>query len=101
MKITLIFPPSLYQTKQTMPPLGIAWIAAVLRENGYKDIILIDSVINNYTNEDIINILKKDGLNIKLIIIGQKADETKKINRLIIKLNLSQNIKIFSIYIFY
>tara|TARA_B100000767_G_scaffold234619_1_gene227515 strand:+ start:183 stop:1295 length:1113 start_codon:yes stop_codon:yes gene_type:complete len=43
-----------------------------------------------------INILKKDGLNIKLIIIGQKADETKKINRLIIKLNLSQNIKIFS-----
>ena len=43
-----------------------------------------------------INVLKKDGLNIKLIIIGQKADETKKINRLIIKLNLSQNIKIFS-----
>ena len=43
-----------------------------------------------------IDILKKDGHNIKLIIIGQKADETKKINRLIIKLNLSQNIKIFS-----
>ena len=42
-----------------------------------------------------INILKKDDYNIKLIIIGQKADETKKINRLIIKLNLSQNIKIF------
>ena len=43
-----------------------------------------------------IKILKKDDHNIKLIIIGQKADETKKINRLIIKLNLSQNIKIFS-----
>ena len=43
-----------------------------------------------------INILKKDNHNIKLIIIGQKADETEKINRLIIKLNLSQNIKIFS-----
>jgi len=43
-----------------------------------------------------INILKKDNNNIKLIIIGQKADETEKINRLIIKLNLSRNIKIFS-----
>lgn len=60
MKITLIFPPSLYQTKQTMPPLGIAWIAAVLRENGYPDVSLIDSVINKYTSEDIINILKNN-----------------------------------------
>ena len=60
MKITLIFPPSLYQTKQTMPPLGIAWIAAVLRENGYTDVSLIDSVINKYSNDDVINILKKN-----------------------------------------
>ena len=57
MKIALIFPPSLYQTKQTMPPLGIASIAAVLRENGYEDVYLIDSVINNYSNQDIIDIL--------------------------------------------
>jgi len=60
MKITLIFPPSLYQTKQTMPPLGIAWIAAVLRENGYPDVSLIDSVINKYSNDDVINILKQN-----------------------------------------
>lgn len=60
MKITLIFPPSIYQTKQTMPPLGIAWIAAVLRENGFKDVNLVDSVINKYNNQDVINILKKN-----------------------------------------
>lgn len=59
MKISLVFPPSLYQTKQTMPPLGIAWIAAVLRENGFKDVNLIDSVINNYSNEDVVDLLKK------------------------------------------
>ena len=59
MKISLIFPPSLYQTKQTMPPLGIAWLAAVLRENSYQDIFLIDSVINRYSDEDIIELLKK------------------------------------------
>lgn len=60
MKITLIFPPSAYQTKQTMPPLGIAWLAAVLRENGFKDVSLIDSVINQYSNEDIVKLVKKD-----------------------------------------
>lgn len=59
MKISLVFPPSIYQTKQTMPPLGIAWLAAVLRENGYSDINLIDSVINDYKNEDVIELLKK------------------------------------------
>ncbi len=60
MKITFIFPPSLYQTKQTMPPLGIAWIAAVLRENGYPDVSLVDSVINKYSSEDVVNILRKN-----------------------------------------
>lgn len=59
MKITLIFPPSIYQTKQTMPPLGIAWLAAVLRANGYPDVFLIDSVINKYSNQDVLEILKK------------------------------------------
>ena len=70
MKITLIFPLSLYQTKQTMPPLGIAWIAAVLRENGYPDVSLIDSVINNYSNEDVINILKKNPPDIVAVSFG-------------------------------
>ena len=43
-----------------------------------------------------IHILKNDFPNIMLIIVGQKADETEKIKRLIVKLRLSQNIKIFS-----
>jgi glycosyltransferase involved in cell wall biosynthesis len=43
-----------------------------------------------------INILKKSDKNIRLIIIGQKADETDKINSLIKKLNLNLNIKILS-----
>ncbi len=61
MKIGLIFPPSPYQTKETMPPLGMAWLAAVLRANSFKDVFLIDSVISKYSNEQIIEILKKEG----------------------------------------
>lgn len=60
MTISFVFPPSLYQTKQTMPPLGMAWIAAVLRENGFKDVSLIDCVINKYTNNDVMDLLKKN-----------------------------------------
>jgi len=61
MKIALIFPPNIYQTKQSMPPLGIAWLAAVLRQNGFKDIVLIDSMANRYSNEQIVDLLKKEG----------------------------------------
>ena len=61
MKIVLIFPPNIYQTKQSMPPLGIAWLAAVLRENGFKDVVLIDSMANHYSNADILELLKKEG----------------------------------------
>src|SRR3989339_1140238 len=61
MKICLIFPPSIYQTKQMMPPLGIAWIAAVLRENGYKDVILIDGDVNKYSNQEAVDLLEKAG----------------------------------------
>ena len=43
-----------------------------------------------------IYILKNDFPSIKLVIAGQKADETKKIKNLIIKLRLSNNIKVFS-----
>jgi len=70
MKIVLIFPPNIYQTKQSMPPLGIAWLAAVLRENGFKDISLIDSMANRYSNEDIIDLLKKQGPDIIGISFG-------------------------------
>jgi len=58
MKIVLVFPPNIYQTKQSMPPLGIAWIAAVLGESGFKDVSIIDSIANRYTNEEVINLLK-------------------------------------------
>lgn len=61
MKIVLIFPPNIYQTKQSMPPLGIAWLAAVLRQNGFKDVVLIDSMANRYSNEQIADLLKKEG----------------------------------------
>ena len=43
-----------------------------------------------------ISILKHTDINIKLIIIGQKADETEKINLLIKKLNLKSNVRILS-----
>ncbi len=43
-----------------------------------------------------IKILKKNDKNIFLVIVGQKADETKKIYKLIKSLNLNSNIKIFS-----
>lgn len=42
------------------------------------------------------HILKINGQNEKLIIIGKKADESDEIERLIKKLKLSSNIKIFS-----
>lgn len=43
-----------------MPPLGIAWLAAVLRENGFKNVSLIDSVINKQSNNEIVELLKKE-----------------------------------------
>ncbi len=45
MKITLISPKTMVSCS---PPLGLAYIAAVLRENDYKDVNIIDlNVINN------------------------------------------------------
>ena len=43
-----------------------------------------------------IKILKDDGNNIKLLIVGQESDETEKIKNLITQLKLSSNIRIFS-----
>ena len=60
MKITLIFPPNIYQTKPGMPPLGICWLAAFLRENGFPDVSLIDSMANQYSNREIIDLLIKE-----------------------------------------
>lgn len=53
-----------------MPPLGIAWLAAVLREDGFKDIYLIDSVINKYSNEQIVDLLKKQDPDIVGVSFG-------------------------------
>lgn len=70
MKIVLIFPPNIYQTKQSMPPLGLAWLAAVLRENGFKDVSLIDSIANRYSNSEIIDLLKKENPDVIGISFG-------------------------------
>lgn len=58
MKIALVFPPSLFQTKETMPPLGLAWLAAVLKQGGYDDIAIIDSVVEKLDNGQVIELLK-------------------------------------------
>lgn len=70
MKISLIFPPNIYQTKQSMPPLGIAWLAAVLRQAGYHDVFLIDSMAGRYSNQDIVELLKKQGPDVIGISFG-------------------------------
>ncbi|MFH1780773.1 MAG: radical SAM protein, partial [Candidatus Nealsonbacteria bacterium] len=70
MKIVFVFPPNIFQTKQSMPPLGIAWLAAVLRENGFKDVSIIDSIANRYTNEQVLDLLKNSRPDIVGISFG-------------------------------
>lgn len=42
------------QTRRTQPPLGIACLAALIREYGYKNIFIIDSSAEGYNNvEDV------------------------------------------------
>ena len=42
-----------------MPPLGIAWLAAVLRQNGYEEVSIIDSVVEKFDNCQVIEALKE------------------------------------------
>ncbi len=53
-KIALISPQVLgprNQVRKTQPPLGIAYLAAVLEENGYKDRVLcLDATVDGYHN---------------------------------------------------
>lgn len=52
-KIALISPQVItakYQIRKAQPPLGISYLAAVLEEHGYLDILLIDAVIEDYDN---------------------------------------------------
>ncbi len=56
MKIMLIFPPTnrLFKAvlKTTPPPLSVAYLAAVARENGH-DVKVIDSLVMDYTFDDV------------------------------------------------
>tara|TARA_Y100000310_G_scaffold344957_1_gene460774 strand:- start:2120 stop:3712 length:1593 start_codon:yes stop_codon:yes gene_type:complete len=38
------------QVRKAQPPLGIAYLAGVLREKGYDEILLIDAVVEDYDN---------------------------------------------------
>ncbi|MBU4331851.1 B12-binding domain-containing radical SAM protein [Patescibacteria group bacterium] len=69
MNIALIFPPSIYQTKQTMPPLGLAWIAGVLRGEGFN-VSIIDAVHEELSVNQIIERLKKEGPDLVGLSIG-------------------------------
>lgn len=46
-------------TEGHLPPLGLAALAAYIREKG-RTVDIVDSLVHNYTNEDIIEIMKKD-----------------------------------------
>lgn len=52
-KVALISPQvigAVNQIRKCAPPLGIAYLAAVLEEKGYKDILLIDAAVEDYNN---------------------------------------------------
>jgi len=53
-KIMMVLPPRAYYldgtSKRTSPPLGIAYISAVLLQNGYE-VSILDSVIEGFTEE--------------------------------------------------
>lgn len=38
------------QIRKAQPPLGLAYIAAVLEERGYKNILILDAVLEDYDN---------------------------------------------------
>ena len=69
MKVTLIFPPSIYQTKQTMPPLGLAWLAGVLREAGHE-VKIIDAVFEKLTVSQVVERLKNEKPDVVGLSIG-------------------------------
>ena len=57
MNIVLINPKIKYNTTP-LPPLGIAYLAAVLKENGYSNIKIIDAACENLENNKVIEKLE-------------------------------------------
>lgn len=56
-KIALISPQVIgakNQIRKSQPPLSIAYLAAVLEENGYDKILVIDAVVEDYDNVEIL-----------------------------------------------
>lgn len=71
MKIMLILPPLIVQEKEqygVTPPLGIAYIASVLKKNGYE-VILLDCIVEGYEAPEKRN---------EYIHLGLKWDEIEK-----------------------
>lgn len=66
MKILLLIPPTdlsksygkLKRFSNPQPSIGIAYIAAVLRENGH-DVKVVDAYVNSHTLEEIMNMVEK------------------------------------------
>ncbi|MBW2989025.1 B12-binding domain-containing radical SAM protein [Candidatus Woesearchaeota archaeon] len=58
MKIALIIPPKIFLTKEYTPPLGFAYIAAVLREEG-NEVKIIDCLVEEYDYDNLARIIKK------------------------------------------
>jgi radical SAM superfamily enzyme YgiQ (UPF0313 family) len=68
-KVTLIFPNYINREKfgdPSDPPLGIAYIAAVLRNEGYK-VSIIDANAENLSDDNIIELLKQNDTKIVAI----------------------------------
>jgi len=66
------------QVRKAQPPLGIAYLAAVLQERGYDEILLIDAVVEDYNN---VIPLEDDPLFIKFGLSDEKIiDQMKKFN---------------------
>jgi radical SAM superfamily enzyme YgiQ (UPF0313 family) len=67
MKVLLLIPPTdlkksfgkLKSFSNPQPSIGIAYIAAVLRENGFN-VQVVDAYVNSYTLMDIMNIIRQD-----------------------------------------
>ncbi len=58
MKFLLIFPPKCFSTKEPLPPLGLLYVAASLRDEG-AEVVVIDSALEKYNYKDIRRIIEK------------------------------------------
>lgn len=85
MKISLLIPPTslegsyggLYRFSNPQPSIGLAYIGAVLEENGY-DVKIIDAYVNQFTLEDIIEKVKNSDV-LGISSLSSTASTTYKI----------------------